>query len=164
MGMLVGTVFSHGSGGGGGGPSEAQKLSTDITSAFFADGKGSKKRAFTGFDAGVEPKNLAGFGSIVSGAYNDGDEVARTVQACYLNVGGQASNWTDSLWVSIGTGSPADVDAVFSKIVIDGVEFARADATTTAAQGTSRWWRWDFVFPPDPFAGANPDAFELWAI
>jgi hypothetical protein len=155
MGMLMGGFIHLGSVG------ESQALSTNITSAFGSDGKKHSKRAFEGFDAGVDRKGLSSFGSITSGNYTDGGSTARVVTACYYNTGGQGSNFTVSFWLSVTT-NPPDSDASMSKIIIDGVTFTRASSTATGTVSGCRWWRWDPGV--NPFIGANPDPFELWVI
>lgn len=141
---------------------EAQALSTNITSAAHSEGKGKKKRAFAGFDAGADPKSLSGFGSITTGSYTDGGSNARVVTACYYNTGGQASAHTDSVWVAVTT-SPPDTDTTMRKIIIDGTTFTRSSANATGVASGARWWRWDLI-GANPFIGANPDPFELWVV
>lgn len=143
---------------------ETKKLDTNITSGTEFDGYKSTKRIFSGFDAGGDKKGLGSFGSIANGSYTDAGSTSRTVTAFYFNSGGQGSNNTGSIWLSISDNSPSDTDTVFSKVILDGTTFTRSSAFTsgTVGGGATRWWRWDPGFP-DPFLGSNPDPFELWA-
>jgi len=141
-----------------------QALDTTITSAQVTLGTtGTTPTLYYtygyGFDAGADPFSYgAGFGSIATGTYTDGGSNSRTISSCYSVYIQQTDTW--KLYFTLnGTGVP-DTDATFSHIIVDGVQFDRADNDAQADANGGTYWRWaDTV---DRFVGANPDTFEVW--
>ena len=171
-GMLAGGFYSQ---GGGGGLTKA--LDTNITSGNAVVYTTTKEVVTDqstyintydyiayGFDAGSDYWAYGpGFGSIANGTYTDAGSTSRLVDSCYF-VQGSVENSIDSLWFVLDTTSVPDTDTVFKYIVIDGNQYNRADRAfyyASADGGTA--WTWEFdPSGTNPFAGANPDPFEVW--
>lgn len=124
-----------------------------------------------GFDAGADYYGNTSsfwsepFGSIADADYYDGDNFLRTISSCYWIPA--SGPWgfmlnPQALTFSLNATSVPNTDATFFKLVIDGTEFLRSSATYQASfDGGTQWW-WTGV-TTDPFLGANPDDFEVWA-
>jgi hypothetical protein len=112
-----------------------------------------------GFDAGGDffpsyPDPGDQFGSIANGSYTDGDDYSRTITSCFWTIN------ADELFFAISGTSIPNTDRTFCRIIIDGISYARSDATYWASIDGCSIWVWNSV-GVNPFAGANPDPFKV---
>jgi len=173
MGLLAGGFFSQTAGGG-----PTQVLSTTVTSGNAVVYSSTKEvvtdmstytntyfySAF-GFDAGSDYYAYGpGFGSIATGTYTDAGSNSRTIDSCYYFDGTHDPIGEDFLYFVIDTTSVPNTDTTFKYLDIDGNQYNRADAFYIASVDGGTGWEWALgADATDPFAGANPDDFEVWA-
>lgn len=159
---IAGTWKTAYTSGGGGG--ETRKLNTTVSPNSGLVQKTNTTHSQTsytygyGFDEGADPFGyFPDFGSITSNTYTDGNSNQQTVESCMSVYHTSSSQWI--LYFTLATTGIADSDAIFSKIVIDGVTFNRADRTAKANCTGGTYWRW--ADTQDRFTAASP-TFEVW--
>lgn len=174
MGLLAGGFFSQTAGGGG----PTQVLDTEVTSGS-AEVYSSTTEVVTdmstytqtynyfayGFDAGSDYYAYGpGFGSIVDGTFDDAGSNSRLIDSCYWFEGTGDPIGEDFVYFVLDTTSVPNTDTTFKYIIIDGNQYNRADAFYIASVDGGTGWEWALgASATNPFSGANPDPFEVWA-